>query len=359
MADTFRMDIPMPKIALASPHTLPFHCGNSILVERLRTGLERSGYIAMVYNTGQRVTDDAVTFSPDILHTFHADKSRAWAETFLSKRRVPWIISLTGTDYNGWHGTDSPPPRIRKCLQRASALVVFHRQAAREVAGAVPEIADKIRVIAQGVSRFDGTEDRRSLRGRFGMGCDQVVFLMVAGIRPVKNIGLALEAFGEMESRIPLARLLLVGPAMDRREADRIADMGRRLRCFSYLGERSPSEVRELMRASDVLLNTSLHEGMPGTLLEAMAEGLPVLAGAVSGNTSLVRDGENGVLFNPEDREELVGKALRLAGDARLRASLGQAGRNWVHREFSAEREREAYHDLYASLLSNPDRLHS
>jgi glycosyltransferase involved in cell wall biosynthesis len=183
------------------------------------------------------------------------------------------------------------------------------------------------------------------------MGHDDVVFLMVAGIRPVKNLCPALTAFREIEDRIPSARLILVGPVLDQKEAEKVESIGKRLHSYAYLGEKSSREVRELMRASDVLLNTSLHEGMPGAILEAMAEGLPVLASAVPGNTSLIRDGENGMLFHPDNREELVGRALRLAGSARLRALLGQAGRDFVNREHSAQRELESYHALYTALL--------
>jgi len=140
---------------------------------------------------------------------------------------------------------------------------------------------------------------------------------------------------------------------MDREEAGKVLAMGSGLCCFSYLGGRPPAEVREIMGGADALLNTSLSEGMPCAILEAMSEGMPVIASAVSGNTSLIRHGENGLLFTPGNVGELAGSVLRLAGDGALRARLGREGRSIAETGHSVERELDGYCSVYASLLEN------
>jgi glycosyltransferase involved in cell wall biosynthesis len=342
--------ISMPRIALATPYTLPFYCGNSILAERLREGLQRRGLDLFVYNTEEHVPEDAVAAAPDILHTLNADKTYRWAERFLCKRPLPWVITFTGTDYNSWCGLNAPPPHIRSSLERASALILFHEDAAKRLCAAVPEVSARVKVIPQGVSLRINV-DRGGVRSRFDIPRDATVFLMVAGIRPVKNLGLAIAAFAEVEKRIPNGILLLVGPVLDSEEAEKVLSMGNALSSFSYLGARQPEEVREIMASADVLLNTSHHEGMPGAVLEAMAAGLPVIASAVPGNSALIRHGENGLLFTPGNKVELVEAIIRMAGESALRALLGEAGRRIAEADYPVDGELDGYCSLYASLL--------
>jgi len=216
----------------------------------------------------------------------------------------------------------------------------------------LPAAAAKIHVIAQGVTPPDSGGDVQLVRQRYGIRPEAVVFLMVAGIRPVKNIAAALEAFAEVEKRVETAVLLLAGPVIDQSEAERIFSLGSSLRRFHYLGEMAPAAVRELMAAADVFLNTSLHEGMSGAVLEAMAAGLPVIAGMVAGNCALVRDGENGLLFPLEDPRALIAAAMRLSTEQALRARLGAAGKRIAAAKFSAEQEIENHQRLYRLLLA-------
>ena len=105
------------------------------------------------------------------------------------------------------------------------------------------------------------------------------------------------------------------------------------------------------MAASDIFLNTSLNEGMPGAVLEAMAEGLPILASAITGNRSLVVEGKNGLFFPVDRREELVRAAIRLASDRSLRKRMGEASRQIAATNYSIERELDGYQRVYNYLL--------
>jgi glycosyltransferase involved in cell wall biosynthesis len=105
------------------------------------------------------------------------------------------------------------------------------------------------------------------------------------------------------------------------------------------------------MQAADMFLNTSLNEGMPGAVLEAMAEGLPVIASDVTGNRALVVHEENGLLFPVGDTEALAQAALRLVNDEALRKRLGSAGAARVLSHYSVDREINEYLGLYEGLL--------
>jgi glycosyltransferase involved in cell wall biosynthesis len=341
----------MTRIAIATPYALPFHCGNSILAERLRVGLSRRGYSVLVCNTRDDNPDDAISYAPDLLHTLNGDKTQPWAELFLFNLSIPWVITLTGTDYNIWCGISEPPPHIARSLDKCSAVTLFHDEAAFEMKKALPSIAHKVWTIPQGVEQLGSLEERSLVRSRLGIEEDQVLFLMAAGIRPVKKMGMAIRAFAELEKRGINATLVIAGPVMDQQEADRILAMARNLRSFSYLGDLSPQEVRQVMGAADVYLNTSVNEGMSGAILEAMAEGLPVLASSVSGNAALIRDGENGLLFDPVSLGELVDAMIRLCKEGGLRRTLGDNNQRIVHERYSLDRELDLYSTLYDSLL--------
>jgi glycosyltransferase involved in cell wall biosynthesis len=174
---------------------------------------------------------------------------------------------------------------------------------------------------------------------------------MVSSIRPVKNLRAAIRAFAELERKIPNVRLILIGPVLDQEEAERVLELGDKFNCFRYLGEKSQSVVRKFMAASDIFLNTSLNEGMPGAVLEAMAEGLPILASAITGNRSLVVEGKNGLFFPVDRREELVRAAIRLASDRSLRKRMGEASRQIAATNYSIERELDGYQRVYKYLL--------
>ena len=233
----------MTRIALASPFTLPFHCGNSILAERLRHGLHKTGeYEVALYDCRTDAADRAARFAPHLLHSVNAERPHQWVkEFFLQSKKVPWVITLTGTDYNTWCGVSAPPEPVRESFAQADALVVFHEEAREAVRRCLPAAAGKIHVIAQGVTPPDSGGDVQLVRQRYGIRPEAVVFLMVAGIRPVKNIAAALEAFSEVEKRVETAVLLLAGPVIDQSEAERIFSMGSRLRRFQYLGEMAPA----------------------------------------------------------------------------------------------------------------------
>ena len=112
------------------------------------------------------------------------------------------------------------------------------------------------------------------------------------------------------------------------------------------------ADVRPSLDQADVFVLSSTSEGMPISVLEAMAAGLPVVASAVGGLHEVVADGATGFLVPASQPEALAESLGRLVEDAQLRARLGAAGRQRAEDEFSLARWRAAHLDLYASLLA-------
>ena len=91
---------------------------------------------------------------------------------------------------------------------------------------------------------------------------------------------------------------------------------------------------------------------MPGAVLEAMAESLPVLATRVPGNASVVADGINGLLVPLDEPKALVQAAVQLCRDGALRKKFGDAGRKLVEEKHSVKKEVDRYEALYKKILS-------
>ncbi|HET9242313.1 MAG TPA: glycosyltransferase [Gaiella sp.] len=136
-----------------------------------------------------------------------------------------------------------------------------------------------------------------------------------------KALGDALAAL----AHVPEVELLVLGdgperPALERNAVELgVADRVR------FLGAGSRDDVLRLFRAVDAALLTSAWENLPHTLLEALAVGTPVVATAVGGVPEIVRDGENGLLVPPGDRDALAGAIERVARDDGLRGRLAAA----------------------------------
>lgn len=109
-------------------------------------------------------------------------------------------------------------------------------------------------------------------------------------------------------------------------------------------------DVRARLAKADVFALSSTSEGMPLSVLEAMAAGLPVVVSAVDGITEVVVDSETGLLATPGRALELAERLGRLVDDPQLRARLGQAGRRRAEELFSVPRWHEEHLALYHSL---------
>jgi glycosyltransferase involved in cell wall biosynthesis/peptidoglycan/xylan/chitin deacetylase (PgdA/CDA1 family) len=115
-------------------------------------------------------------------------------------------------------------------------------------------------------------------------------------------------------------------------------------------GERH--DVPDLLAAADVFVLSSVSEGLPVSVLEAMAAELPVVASRVGGLPELVRDGETGLLVEPRNPEQLAAALGRLVADRDLCRRLGAAGRAVVESHFDPEAFARAHVDLYAAELA-------
>jgi glycosyltransferase involved in cell wall biosynthesis len=143
---------------------------------------------------------------------------------------------------------------------------------------------------------------------------------------------------------------LVVGDGPDRgRVEQEIRDLGLTDH-IRLAGERR--DVPALLADADAFVLSSGSEGMPVSVLEAMAAGLPVVASRVGGVPELVVPDETGLLVEPGDPDDLAAALLRVVRDRELRRRLGAAGRARAEQRFDVDAFRRAHVDLYSRELA-------
>lgn len=110
------------------------------------------------------------------------------------------------------------------------------------------------------------------------------------------------------------------------------------------------SDIPDVLNAADIFVFPSFHEGMPVSALEAMACGLPIICSEIRGNVDIIREGDNGYLFQPSDVETLARKLEYLLDDAEKRKIMGLKNKENV-KDFSLESVTEELKRIYKSVL--------
>jgi glycosyltransferase involved in cell wall biosynthesis len=175
------------------------------------------------------------------------------------------------------------------------------------------------------------------------------VIVTVTRLRPPKDTLTLVRALQIVAPHLHHA--LIVGDGPDRSLISAaIAEAGLTDR-VELLGDRS--DVPNLLARSDIFVLATHSEGMPLALLEAMAEGLPVVASAVGGMPEIIQDGKNGLLV-PAGNPVALARALhRLMMDADLRSRLGSAARRTIAEHYDLERFRSQHVELLQRLVTS------
>jgi glycosyltransferase involved in cell wall biosynthesis len=174
-----------------------------------------------------------------------------------------------------------------------------------------------------------------------------VELISVGRLRAPKDFITLARALARLERGSFRASLVGDGPDRSIIEAE-LARLGLS-ETVRLLGDRS--DVPELLALADVFVCSSRSEGMPMSVLEAMAVGLPVVASAVGGVPEIIDDGRTGLLVAPGAVAALADALARLLGDRALREQMGRAGREAALERYDLPRFREAHLALYERLL--------
>jgi glycosyltransferase involved in cell wall biosynthesis len=271
--------------------------------------------------------------SPDIVHAHdpHAVAMAAQGIAFLPANPRPPLVAARRVDFRiRRHAFSKWKYRQVSCFICASALV---RQVL--VAGGLPP--DRLVVVHEGID-IDHVQAVPSVdaRAEFWLPRDAPVIGNVGALVPHKGQKYLVEAAPLVRREVPDARFVILGDGeLAGSLARQIHDL--KLEKHVILGGFRP-DVLSLMKSFDLFAMPSVTEGLGTAILDAMACGLAVAASRTGGIPEVVVHGETGLLVPPEDPAALARAIVALLSDERLRAMLGQRGRERVRSGFGADR---------------------
>ena len=306
------------KILAFSPFPTSDPGGNTTTLRRIGRALSARGHAFTVHVVGPEATPEELRAAvrderPDVLHFYHAWKTGRFLPGLAS---FPTVLTLAGTDFNVDRLDPSRGPAVEAALAAAGVVVAYHA------------VAD-VRVIPKGVELGTTPYD---LRRAAGVRPDETLILQAGGIRPVKNNLFALKALRGNE-----LRLVFLGPLLDaeygREFQARLAEEPRAI----HLPAISHDAMAAAYAGADLVLNTSLSEGLSNTLIEALACGKAAVASDVVGNRELPVK----LYRTEEELREHVGMSRE------AREALGAAARAHAADAFSAAKEVDALLQAY------------
>jgi glycosyltransferase involved in cell wall biosynthesis len=286
----------------------------------------------------------------------HAHQYTPFSYALLSglvRHRPPVLF----TEHGRWHPDFPRRKRIlfnRTFLRRTDRVVAvgeFVRQALIRNEGLR---ANRVRIIHNGVdlTQYKPANDplaKTALRQEFGLPAEALVLMQVARLDGLKDHATALRTLQRLLATHPDAHLVLVGEGPERTAIEAEIVERKLTGQVHLLGLRG--DVARLLPAADIFLLTSISEGLPLTIIEAMATHIPVVATNVGGIRELLLDGETGLLADAKDDAALATAILQLAEPSPVKSEMLARAARRAKQLFSEEQNHTAYCQLYAEML--------
>ncbi|NXQ35362.1 GL1D1 protein, partial [Alaudala cheleensis] len=318
-----------------------------------RNHLHAAGHIcvlkdAFLYESAAEIADLTSTDKFDAALAIHLYKGGR----LLQGSRIPFGIIFGGTDVNEDVKCQEKRQVMGAVLEEARFAVAF-TVAMKELAAAEwPDARKKIYVQSQGIKttpsetfdwyRFLQNADIPTDTGRFHL------FLLVCGLRRVKDPLYLVEAFSDGNRKDPSVHLGIIGPAVDPVFTSEVKEKVKRAPGVHLLQELPQQELHAALRRSFALVNSSISEGMSAAILEAMDLDVPVLARNIPGNAAIVTHKETGLLFSTP--QEFVVLSQSLMNDPIMEKEMTKRAKDYVKKHHSWEGERKTYQDLVLRL---------
>jgi glycosyltransferase involved in cell wall biosynthesis len=173
--------------------------------------------------------------------------------------------------------------------------------------------------------------------------------LFVGRFTSEKNLLYLMDQYSKLKSAFPgKGSLRMVGDGPQAKELKTYAIKAGLEKSVTWYGWTRKDQLRELYATSSCFVNPSLYEGMPNTVLEAMASGLPVVASDVPGNNTLVQDGRSGYIFDLKKPDACFDALARIVRDPEGASTMGQQGRKRAVDNYSWD----SIAERFISLLS-------
>src|SRR5690606_22769640 len=194
-----------------------------------------------------------------------------------------------------------------------------------------------------------GESEGAAIRREWGIADEEVLVAQIANFKPQKNPLDFVRMAHQVLQHEERCRFVMVGDGPLRPQVEALIEelgLSRQVRLTCWR-----EDIPQIMAAMDILVLTSLWEGLPQVFPQAMASGKPIVANKVDGAPEAIAHGVNGFLVEPGDYKGMAEHVLTLARDKELRLRMGAEGRQRVRPTFCVRTMVEKIAHLYEELL--------
>lgn len=206
-------------------------------------------------------------------------------------------------------------------------------------------------VIPNGIDleRFENLS-RDEMRGKLQAKAGEKLVISVGRFRPEKGVRYLIEAMEIIRQKGQPVKLLLGGEGPEEENLKQLVEQLNLGSCINFIGQIPNEKVPQYMAAAHVFALSSLSEGFPNVVLEAMASGLPIVASKVGGLPEIIREGQNGFLVEPKNPEQIAERVLLFLNNDELTQRISRNNKQKV-KEYSWGSAVSRLERLYQSLL--------
>lgn len=302
-----------------------------------RAGLDRR----TVYDPAAFVAS-LTKFQPQLLHAHFATDAAATARTLAAEIGVPFTFTAHGYDIYY-----RPPADFDERAAAAAAIVTVSEANQRQIASSFGVPRDRIHVIPNGVD----TSFFRPSPHPVDVASKPPLIVCVARHMPVKNLELLLEVCTILRDRGIEFQCVLIGEGPGRCDLEAMRHRLGVDHLVQMTGEMVHTSVREWWQRAAVAVLSSDSEGMPISLIEAAACGVPAVATRVGGIPELVEHGVSGLLTPPRDASALANELAQMLRNPLRAAEMGRAARRRVEENFSLTLQVDRLIAMWQGLL--------
>lgn len=325
-----------------------------------------------IYEMGQRIAEaaDAMVRQHDI-EIFEMEESMGWAKAVVERLSIPVVVRLHGPWFllcnRGLNNTLSRENTYRieqegRAIAAASAITSPSLDVMRKTIEKYRNVNSRCQVIPNSVPLTPDEESWSPPESQRPM------ILFVGRFDYLKGGDTVVKAFNKVADQNSDAELHFVGPDRGLRNAgdtnewlDQFASKNlsaRNKERFIYLGERNSAEITKLRRKASVTVVASRYENFPTVVLEAMSAGCPIIATSVGGIPEILRDGQNSILFEHGNSDQLADAILGLLSEPDLARELGRQARTDFSLHYTPARVARQHLEFYDAVTNCQTQTH-
>jgi glycosyltransferase involved in cell wall biosynthesis len=292
----------------------------------------------------------------DVVHT-HSSKAGILARVAARHAGVPLVVhTVHGQAFHPYQSRWTNAAYIlaeRWAASHCDRILAVAQAMVDQCVAARVAPPERYRVVYSGMNMesFLNARPEPALRHALGIPEGVPVVGKIARLFELKGHSYLLDAAPRIAAAVPEVRFLLVGDGVLREQiAARAAELGLGDR-FVFAGLVPPAEVCRYTALMDVLVHLSLREGLPRTVVQALATGVPAVGFALDGTPEVIVDGVTGRLCSPGDTQAVATAVTGLLQDGATRRRLGAAGRERVRNQFCWRRMADIIEQEYLDGL--------